>query len=108
MEVRPGYKHTEVGVIPDAWGVSTFAGLFSIVAGGGLDPARSASEQDERHCYPIYSNAVANRGLYGYCSYSNHEAGPITITARGHPRIHELQGPSIYGYRPGSGPSAEE
>ncbi len=83
MELKPGYKQTEVGVIPEEWEVSTFAEVFNVTAGGDVDPKRSASYQDETRCYPIYSNALTGRGLYGYCSYADHQAGSITITARG-------------------------
>jgi len=83
MEVKPGYKQTEVGVIPEEWEVLTFGKLFDVTAGGDFDPKRSSSFRDEIHCYPIYSNALTDRGLYGYCSYADHEPGSITITARG-------------------------
>jgi type I restriction enzyme S subunit len=65
MEVKPGYKQTEAGVIPEEWDVATFGRLFDVTAGGDVDPKKSASDQDETHCYPIYSNAFTNRGLYG-------------------------------------------
>jgi type I restriction enzyme S subunit len=83
VEVKLGYKQTEVGVIPEEWEVSTFSQLFDVTAGGDVDPRRSASDQDETHHYPIYSNALTNRGLYGYSSYADHQAGSISITARG-------------------------
>src|SRR5260370_11394879 len=79
MEVKPGYKQTEVGVIPEEWKVSTFGDVFKVTAGGDFDPKRSKSYQDEIHRYPIYSNALTNYGLYGYCSYADHPAGSITI-----------------------------
>jgi type I restriction enzyme S subunit len=82
-ETPAGYKRTDVGVIPEDWQVFTFSDLFAITAGGDLDPTRSQSFQDEIHCYPIYSNALTNDGLYGYCSYADHPAGSLTITARG-------------------------
>jgi len=81
--VQAGYKQTEVGVIPEEWEVAPFGDVFSITAGGDVDPKRSQSFHDEIHCHPIYSNALTNYGLYGYCSYANHPAGSITITARG-------------------------
>jgi type I restriction enzyme, S subunit len=81
--MKPGYKQTEVGVIPEDWGSAAFSELFSITAGGDMDLKRSSSESDEKHCYPIYSNALTNAGLYGYCSYSDHPADSITVTARG-------------------------
>jgi type I restriction enzyme S subunit len=83
MEVKPGYKRTEVGVIPENWDVLTFGELFNVSAGGDFDPKRSTPYRDEIHCYPIYSNALTDRGLYGYCSYAAHNANSITITARG-------------------------
>jgi type I restriction enzyme S subunit len=81
--IPPGYKQTEVGVIPEEWDVSPFSGLFNITAGGDIDPKRSQSFQDSAHPHPIYSNALTNSGLYGYCSYADHPANSITITARG-------------------------
>ena len=83
MELRPGYKQTEVGVIPEGWDVSTSAEVFVVTAGGDVDPKRSQAYRDETYCYPIYSNALTNRGLYGYCSYADHHSGSITVTARG-------------------------
>ena len=83
MEVKPGYKQTEVGVIPEEWDVREFRNQFSISAGGDVNPELSRSEQDTVHCFPIYSNALTNKGLYGYCSYADHPAESITITARG-------------------------
>ena len=70
-------------MIPEEWAVSSFGDVFSITAGGDVDPKRSQSFQDEIHCYPIYSNALTNCGLYGYCSYADHPADSLTITARG-------------------------
>ena len=83
MGVRPGYKQTEVGVVPEEWDVEEFRDHFSISAGGDVNPELSRSEQDTVHCFPIYSNALTNNGLYGYCSYADHPAESITITARG-------------------------
>jgi len=34
MEVKPGYKQTEVGVIPDGWGVKRLGEIASVSAGG--------------------------------------------------------------------------
>ena len=31
----------------------------------------------------IYSNTITEKGLYGFCSYSDHDADSITVTARG-------------------------
>ena len=83
MELKPGHKPTEVGAIPNDWDVALFKEQFNISAGGDVNLNLSVAEQDEIHSYPIYSNALTNGGLYGYCSYADHPAGSITITARG-------------------------
>jgi type I restriction enzyme S subunit len=41
VEVRPGYKQTEVGVIPEEWGVSTVGHEFEIKLGKMLDAERN-------------------------------------------------------------------
>jgi type I restriction enzyme S subunit len=41
MEVRPGYKQTEVGVIPEDWDVSTVGREFDIKLGKMLDAERN-------------------------------------------------------------------
>jgi len=81
--MKSDYKQTEVGALPHEWEVSSFGAMFNISAGGDVDPKRSRSYRDEIHRYPIYSNALPNFGLYGFCSYSDHPAGSITVTARG-------------------------
>jgi type I restriction enzyme S subunit len=81
--VRPGYKQTEIGVIPEDWEVRKFNELFNISAGGDVDWSLSSSYRDEIHPFPIYSNSLTESGLYGFCSYADHPADSITITARG-------------------------
>ena len=41
MEVRPGYKQTEVGVIPEEWEVSTVGEEFSVQLGKMLDAEKN-------------------------------------------------------------------
>src|SRR5262245_41751916 len=39
MEVKPGYKQTDVGVIPQAWDVRRLGDLGKVVRGGSPRPA---------------------------------------------------------------------
>ena len=55
------------------WRVLTFGDLFQVAAGGDVDPARSRPNRDEVFPYPIYSNAIEHSGLYGSCSYAEHQ-----------------------------------
>jgi type I restriction enzyme S subunit len=65
------------------WETKKLGDVFEIAAGGDFDPTQSSDVQDERFPYPIYSNALTDKGLYGFSSYNNHQAGSITVTARG-------------------------
>jgi type I restriction enzyme, S subunit len=78
-----GYKQTEVGVIPEDWGVKVISELFEVCAGGDHDSKRSSKIQSDSFPHPIYANALSNDGLYGFCNYTEAKAGSITITARG-------------------------
>jgi type I restriction enzyme S subunit len=83
MEVKPGYKQTEMGVIPEEWEVQSLGSFCEIVAARDLVKANYASTNDGRHPFPIYSNALTNKGLYGYSSSHQYEPDKITVTARG-------------------------
>jgi len=83
FQKKPGYKNTEVGMIPKDWEVKSASDLFEIYAGGDFDPSRSNVIKDEQHLFPIYANGLENQGLYGFCSYADAKAGSVTVTARG-------------------------
>lgn len=82
-QLRPGYKRTEVGVIPEEWEVKRIGDLFNVAASGDLDALRTSDIQDTDFQYPIYSNSLENLGLYGYASYNTYFQDSITVTARG-------------------------
>ena len=83
-QIRPGYKQTEVGVIPEDWEVRRFSEHFTIYAGGDV-PKHSLSQiRSEFHPFPIFANAIKNKGLYGYTNEMRSSADSITITARGY------------------------
>lgn len=65
------------------WSFQEIGSVFGVSAGGDFDPSRSSATRNETYRYPIYSNALSEGGLYGFCSYAEHSANSITITARG-------------------------
>ena len=81
--IPAGYKRTEMGVIPEDWEVRPLDQIFDVAAGGDFDASVSSTTRDEVYRYPIYSNATSLNGLHGFCSYNDHRAGSITVTARG-------------------------
>jgi len=65
------------------WELKLFGAVFNVTAGGDFNPSHSSSIHNEKYCCPIYSNAITEKGLYGFCSYSDNDADSITVTARG-------------------------
>ncbi|AOP33068.1 hypothetical protein A0128_03860 [Leptospira tipperaryensis] len=83
MEMKQGYKQTEVGVIPEDWEVKRIGEIFNISAGGDLDMSTLSTFKDSFFNYPIFSNSLSDKGLYGYTSNPQYESNTVTVTARG-------------------------
>jgi type I restriction enzyme S subunit len=67
----------------EGWEVKKLGEVFIITAGGDLDVGNFSLIEDDKYCYPIYSNALTNKGLYGYTSQYKQFENTITVTARG-------------------------
>jgi len=83
MEVKEGYKKTDIGVIPEDWELDSIGNLFNILAGGDVDRENFAKEKKGDFIYPIYANSLVNKGLYGFTRLPKYKKGSITVTARG-------------------------
>lgn len=81
--VKQGYKQTEIGVIPEDWGVSTLDNEYDLSAGGDLDISDFSLIKTQKYKYCIYSNGLKNDGIYGYCSNPQYKGNAVTITGRG-------------------------
>jgi len=65
------------------WETKALGDIFSVSAGGDLIKGSFSPNLDGNYLYPIYSNSLANRGLYGYSSQYRYDENCITVTARG-------------------------
>ena len=65
------------------WDVKKLDDIFSITAGRDLVKDSYSQISDDNHPFPIYSNSLENKGLYGYTKMPRHKENSITITARG-------------------------
>ena len=83
MELKAGYKQTEVGVIPEDWEVAPIGDLVSISVGRDLKKENYSLLQDEQFKYPVFSNTVSNEGLYGYYNISEYFGDSLTVVGRG-------------------------
>mgnify|MGYP001551231690 CR=1 FL=1 len=84
MELKPGYKQTEVGVIPEDWDVYPLAEHFHIFAGGDVPKHSFSEHRSEDFPYPIFSNSLREAGLYGFTAEKRAKPDSLTITGRGH------------------------
>lgn len=66
-----------------AWGEKQISQLFSISAGGDIDKEKCTPEMTDNNIYPVYANATAKNGLYGYTDTFRIEGETITVTGRG-------------------------
>jgi len=79
--VKPGYKKTEVGVIPQDWRVVSIGSIAAVGRGRVIshrDIARARNPQ-----YPIYSSQTSNDGVMGYIDTFDFEGEYVTWTTDG-------------------------
>ena len=79
----PGHETAEFeNGIPKEWGIRRLDEVSKLSAGGDA-PKDFSLVQSKEYPIPIYSNGMANDGLYGYCKKPTRTAKSITISARG-------------------------
>ena len=83
VAIQSGFKMTEVGMIPSDWEVKTLGDIFDFSAGGDLQKECFSEYPSGTIKWPIYSNSLENKGLYGYTSNPRYRANCVTITGRG-------------------------
>lgn len=74
MAVKPGYKQTEVGVIPEEWEVKSLSELSVL-----YQPQTISAKLFTETGFPVYG---AN-GVVGHYHSANHETWQVTVTCRG-------------------------
>lgn len=57
--------------------------LFDITAGGDIKKEQYSISKKGKYKYPVYSNQLTDRGLFGYYDNYNVDYNSITVTARG-------------------------
>jgi type I restriction enzyme S subunit len=75
MKLKPGYKQTEVGVIPEEWQVSHLAGVCSMKSGSGI----TSADIDQFSQYPCYGG----NGLRGFTTRFTHDGSYALIGRQG-------------------------
>lgn len=78
-----GYKHTELGVLPEDWEVVRLGDVCEILAGGDVPKDSFSKTKTEEYQIPILSNGIGEKALYGFTNQARIEKPCITISARG-------------------------
>ena len=65
------------------WETVCLAEIFTISAGGDIDRQNSSPTYSPNYPYPVYANALTNKGLYGYANYFKVNGDSITVSGRG-------------------------
>ncbi|MBP6978136.1 MAG: restriction endonuclease subunit S [Bacteroidales bacterium] len=81
--IKPGYKLTKLGWIPEEWEVVRYDEITIIRVGRDLMKEYFSEEKKEEYCYPVYSNTVDNNGIYGYYNLQEYSGDAVTIVGRG-------------------------
>ena len=67
----------------DEWKIYKLENLFDIKAAGDLDKNTFSNDCDRIFKYPLYANALTNKGLIGFSSIAKYPKNSLTVTARG-------------------------
>ncbi len=77
------FEDSELGEIPKEWEIKKLDELFQIFAGGDLSKISFSKTKSNEYRYPVYSNSLKKKGLYGYSKTYQYEPECVTVTARG-------------------------
>lgn len=71
------------GVNRKMWKEAHLDKLFTISAGGDIEKEHCSPTKTGKYKFPVYANAMANDGLYGFADYYKVCENSITVTGRG-------------------------
>ena len=84
------------GEFKDSWKEKTIGKLFEIKAGGDISKDRLSKHKTNHFKYPVFSNSLKNKGLFGYTDLFRFEGNCITVTGRGSLGIANARFESFY------------
>lgn len=65
------------------WKKKKLGDIFTIKAGGDICKENFSKQYSSEFKYPVYANALTNKGLYGYSNIYKIDKPSITVTGRG-------------------------
>ncbi|MCB1948457.1 restriction endonuclease subunit S [Nitrosomonas sp.] len=69
--------------VPEGWRKTKIADIAHIQVGRDLNESAYSEIKTNEYRFPVYSNTVENRGLYGYYNFEEYPGNSVTIVGRG-------------------------
>ncbi|MDH0241240.1 restriction endonuclease subunit S [Aeromonas caviae] len=70
-------------MVPKGWSRSQIGEIANVQVGRDLIEDRYSEIESEKYKYPVYSNTVENRGLYGFYDFPEYPGNAVTVVGRG-------------------------
>ena len=70
-------------MVPNGWKKSKIGEISNILVGRDVKEEHFSEFKTTEHCYPVYSNTVSNRGLYGFYDFAEYKNPAVTVVGRG-------------------------
>ena len=83
QNIKQGYKHTAIGILPQDWEVVRLGEVCELFAGGDAPKENFSKFKTTQYQIPIFSNGIGVNALYGYTNKAKIDKPCITISARG-------------------------
>lgn len=81
--IPQGYKDSPLGIIPKEWEVKRLGDVCDISVGRDVQIEHFNEKATDKYRYPVYSNTVEEKGLYGFYNYEEYSKGKVTVVGRG-------------------------
>lgn len=70
-------------MVPNGWMRSQIGEIANVQVGRDLDEERYSDVPSDKFRYPVYSNTVEARGLYGFYDFPEYPGNAVTVVGRG-------------------------
>ena len=77
------FKDSPLGEIPENWEVVKLGEITNVCVGKDLLEQNYSPNLSDEYKYPVYSNTVENKGLYGYYNIQEYTGNSVTVIGRG-------------------------
>ena len=81
--IPQGYKDSPLGIIPKEWEVKRLGDVCDISVGRDVQIEHFNEKATDKYRYPVYSNTIEEKGLYGFYNYEEYSKGKVTVVGRG-------------------------